>query len=66
MTDRERIEILEAKIAFLMALTKVQGQRLERLENVPPSEFPPGYAVLADAPSERFDDGTQDGTEEKL
>jgi hypothetical protein len=41
MTDGERIEILEGKIAFLMALTKVQGQRLARLENVPPSEDPP-------------------------
>ena len=29
---QEHIEILEGKIAFLMALTKVQGQRLERLE----------------------------------
>ena len=41
MTDGERIDVLEGKIAFLMALTKVQGQRLERLENVPPSEEPP-------------------------
>ena len=44
MTDREQIEILEGKIAFLMALTKVQGQRLERLENVPPTEEPPPLA----------------------
>lgn len=43
MTDRERIEILEGKIAFLMALTKVQGKQLERLENVPPSENPPPF-----------------------
>ena len=41
MTDGERIDVLEGKIAFLMALTKVQGQRLERLENAPPSEEPP-------------------------
>ena len=34
MTDRERIEILEAKIAFLMAVTTVQGQRLERLSPI--------------------------------
>jgi hypothetical protein len=60
MTDRERIEILEAKIAFLMALTRVQGQRLERLENVPPSEEPPPPPPPPDAPSERFDDGTEE------
>jgi hypothetical protein len=38
VSDGERIKILEGKIAFLIALTKVQGQKLARLENVLPSE----------------------------
>lgn len=37
----ERIMILEAKIAFVMAQEIIMSKRLDRLENVPPSEFPP-------------------------
>ena len=38
---RSLIEILAGKVSFLMALTQVHGQRLARLENVPPAEEPP-------------------------
>ena len=65
MTDGERIDILEGKIAFLMALTKVHGQRLERLENVPPSEDPPPLPICPECVSEESDiDGKADGERE--